>query len=115
MVRRSAFTLIELLVVIAVIAILIGLLAPVWQKVREAAARTQCQYNLKQIGLAMHSYHDSYKRLPPGGDASSFSAQAYLLPYIEQANLFKTISFTSAPVSTGNSLPDAQTVPVFVC
>jgi prepilin-type N-terminal cleavage/methylation domain-containing protein/prepilin-type processing-associated H-X9-DG protein len=113
--RRSAFTLIELLVVIAIIAILIGLLVPAVQKVREAAARTQCENNLKQIGLAMHNYHGTYKRLPPGGDAKLFSAQAFLLPYLEQANLFNTINFSVAPVSAGNSGPDAQVVPVFVC
>ena len=115
MARRNGFTLIELLVVIVIIAILIALLVPAVQKVRAAAARTQCSNNLKQIGLAMHNYHDTNKKFPPGGDVKSISAQSYLLPYVEQDNIYKTIDFTQTAGSAANAFPRAQTIPTYMC
>ena len=93
---RSGFTLIELLVVIAIIAILIGLLLPAVQKVREAAARMSCQNNMKQLGLAAHNYESSNGSLPPSSDISAAGPLYRLLPYIEQDNLFRQMNLPSS-------------------
>src|SRR5687767_5856032 len=115
--RRPAFTLIELLVVIAIIAILIALLVPAVQKVREAAARLQCQNNLKQIGLGLHAFHDSYKGFPKAGEkASELSWHVFVLPYIDQTPLYTKFDLATVGPYTGpNRIAHSlQSVPVFL-
>src|SRR5215203_2041723 len=138
--HRSAFTLIELLVVIAIIAVLIALLLPAVQQAREAARRSQCKNNMKQLGLALHNYHDTANTLPPAGfwytpvggtpilaqpgnDGENYVTRygatfmVMILPYVDQAPLYNRFDPTQPMSSTtgNNPLVRASYVPTFIC
>ena len=136
--RSRGFTLIELLVVIAIIAILIALLLPAVQQAREAARRTQCKNNMKQIGLAMHNYHDVHLCFPPGyitttpcesatvwpacnaGELGLYSWGTFVLPYIDQSNLYNQLTPGTVPLQVNLTIPAVlqslrQPLSMFLC
>jgi prepilin-type N-terminal cleavage/methylation domain-containing protein/prepilin-type processing-associated H-X9-DG protein len=125
--RRRGFTLIELLVVIAIVAILVALLLPAVQQAREAARRTQCRDHLKQLGLALHNYHDSHRTLPPGylyrpdptssptSNGAGFSWGAMILPYIEQTALYQQLDFNVPIYDPKNITPRERIVILYLC
>lgn len=128
MARRPGFTLIELLVVIAIITVLISLLLPAVQQAREAARRTQCKNNLKQIGLALHNYEGTHRRLPACGEGTDYSTTppstwwgphslfSQILPYLDQGNTYQQFNF-NVPYngSPANIAASKQAIPAFVC
>jgi prepilin-type N-terminal cleavage/methylation domain-containing protein/prepilin-type processing-associated H-X9-DG protein len=115
---RSAFTLIELLVVIAIIAILIALLLPAVQQAREAARRSQCSNNLKQIGLAIHNYHDTNSRFPLSAIDPSLGRSgvfASILPFLDQANVYHRYDFNLGNSDPANLAAVSQRIAVYLC
>ncbi len=123
---RSGFTLIELLVVIAIIAVLIALLLPAVQQAREAARRSQCINNLKQLGLALHTYHDSMNAFPPGWigvqggipnmqGPSGFAWGSHILPYIDQTPLYNQVNFNVSCTDPNNAVARQAVISVFRC
>ncbi len=132
--RRTAFTLVELLVVIAIIGVLVALLLPAVQAAREAARRSQCMNNLRQIGLALHTYHDTFRVFPPSyltvpggspnmgppdpdnGDAGpGWTALMLILPQIEQGNLYNSFDFNTPAWSSKNTAPAQTFVKSYIC
>ena len=123
--RRRGFTLIELLVVIAIIAVLIALLLPAVQQAREAARRTQCRNHFKQLGLALHNYHDNLRTFPPGyvslfdgsgnDTGSGWGWGSFLLPQLDQAPLYNQINFNVGIEQATNGTVRVQRVPTFLC
>ena len=113
--KRVGFTLVELLVVIAIIGILAGLLLPAVQMARQAARRTQCTNNLKQIGLAIHNFHDTKKRIPPSRPADGFLTwHVEIMPFVELDNLHDKLRW-NLPYVDQDPVALQTAVPVFVC
>src|SRR6056297_4055498 len=123
---KRGFTLIELLVVIAIIAVLVALLLPAVQQAREAARRSSCKNNLKQLGLALHNYHDTHGMFPinwgTGYDGTTnptssiqFSWMTYILPYIEESALYDTINFNEALDDPNNNAAASTVIDTYLC
>lgn len=112
--RRSAFTLIELLVSISIIGILLALLLPAVQQVRESARCTQCKSNLRQIGIAIDSYHSTHGMFPPGG-SRGYSLHVFLLPHIEQSGLAANVDFSIAQDAPQNDSVRATCISIYGC
>ncbi len=125
--RRTGFTLIELLVVLAIIALLVALLLPAVQQAREAARRTQCKNHLKQLALALHSYHDTHSTLPPGytyradnstspaHNAAGFGWGTMILPFVEQTVVYAQFNWNAAIFDPANQAVREQRLVVFLC